>query len=52
MRSHKEDCSFFDEEIKQFLMNFNDTIPQMKIQSEFDRNNVNFQLTILVGGAF
>lgn len=31
MRPHKEDCSFFDEEIKQFLMNFNDTIPKTNI---------------------
>ena len=31
MRSHKEDCSFFDEEIKQFLMNSNDAIPKANI---------------------
>ena len=31
MRSHKEDCSFFDEEIKQFLMNSNDAIPKVNI---------------------
>lgn len=28
MQSHKEDCSFFDEEMKQFLMNSNDIIPK------------------------
>ena len=31
MRSHKEDCSFFNEEIKQFLMNSDDTIPKENI---------------------
>ncbi len=31
MRSHKEDCSFFDEEIKQFLMNSDETIPKENI---------------------
>ena len=28
MRSHKEDCSFFDEEIRRFLTNFSDTTPK------------------------
>ena len=39
MRSHKEDCSFFDEEIKQFLMNSN-----LEISYVFRFNSVQFLL--------
>ena len=39
MRSHKEDCSFFDEEIKQVLMNSN-----LEISYVFRFNSVQFLL--------